>query len=188
MIVFVDYFSKCVEVSAVRSATAQVAASKFLAEIFARHGTPTYLISDRGTPFVSKLFEHVIAALGTEHRLTMAYHPQTNATKRVNRTLKTVIRAYVGDKHTLWDKYLPQICFALPTAPHESTGHSPAMLLYGHEFETPLDLITQSSATGVVVPYHISVWYGNATNQDCKALQRVVRLAERISGSALPSL
>ncbi len=31
------------------------------------------------------------------------------------------------------------------------------------------------------------MWY-NATNQDCKALQRVVRLAERISGSALPSL
>ncbi len=34
----------------------------------------------------------------------------------------------------------------------------------------------------------ISVWYNNATNQDCKALQRVVRLAERISGSTLPSL
>ncbi len=34
----------------------------------------------------------------------------------------------------------------------------------------------------------ISVWYGNSLNQDCKALQRVVRLAEHISGSALPSL
>ncbi len=34
----------------------------------------------------------------------------------------------------------------------------------------------------------ISVWYGNSSNQDCKALQRVVRLAERISGSARPSL
>ncbi len=34
----------------------------------------------------------------------------------------------------------------------------------------------------------ISVWYGNASNQDCKALQRVVRLSERISRSALPSL
>ncbi len=32
------------------------------------------------------------------------------------------------------------------------------------------------------------MWYGNASNQDCKALQRVVCLAERISGSALPSL
>ncbi len=32
------------------------------------------------------------------------------------------------------------------------------------------------------------MWYSNATNQDCKALQRVVRLAERISGSTLSSL
>ncbi len=32
------------------------------------------------------------------------------------------------------------------------------------------------------------MWYGNSSNQDCKALQRVVRLAERISGSALPSM
>ncbi len=32
------------------------------------------------------------------------------------------------------------------------------------------------------------MWYGNSSNQDCKALQRVVRLAERISGSTLPSL
>ncbi len=34
----------------------------------------------------------------------------------------------------------------------------------------------------------ISVWYGNSSSQDCKALQRVVCLAERISGSVLPSL
>ncbi len=34
----------------------------------------------------------------------------------------------------------------------------------------------------------ISVWFGNSLNQDCKALQRLVRVAERISGSALPSL
>ncbi len=32
------------------------------------------------------------------------------------------------------------------------------------------------------------MWYGNSSNQDCKALQRVVRLAEHISGSTLPSL
>ncbi len=45
-----------------------------------------------------------------------------------------------------------------------------------------------SGAIESVLTQCISVWYGNATNQDCKALQRVVRLAERISGSALPSL
>ncbi len=45
-----------------------------------------------------------------------------------------------------------------------------------------------SASLGASLTQCISVWYNNATNQDCKALQRVVRLAERISGSALPSL
>ncbi len=45
-----------------------------------------------------------------------------------------------------------------------------------------------SGAIESVLTQCISVWYGNSANQDCKALQRVVRLAERISGSALPSL
>ncbi len=45
-----------------------------------------------------------------------------------------------------------------------------------------------SGAIESVFTQCISVWYSNATNQDCKTLQRVVRLAERISGSALPSL
>ncbi len=45
-----------------------------------------------------------------------------------------------------------------------------------------------SGAIERVLTQCISVWYGNSSNQDCKALQRVVRLAERISGSALPSL
>ncbi len=45
-----------------------------------------------------------------------------------------------------------------------------------------------SGAIESVLIQCISVWYNNATNQDCKGLQRVVRLAERISGSALPSL
>ncbi len=45
-----------------------------------------------------------------------------------------------------------------------------------------------SGAIESVLTQCISVWYGNSPNQDCKALQRVVRLAERISGSALPSL
>ncbi len=45
-----------------------------------------------------------------------------------------------------------------------------------------------SGAIESVLTQCISVWYGNSLNQDYKALQRVVRLAERISGSALPSL
>ncbi|RXN02216.1 Transposon Ty3-I Gag-Pol poly [Labeo rohita] len=152
ILVFVDYFSKWVEIVAVREATAQVAASKLLSEVFSRHGAPTYLISDRGSPFVSDLFKRVLTLLGTEQRLTTAYHPQTNATERVNRTLKTAFRAYVDEKHTTWDRYIPQICFALRTAPHESTGQTPSMMLYGRELDTSLDLVTQPVWDGMEEP------------------------------------
>ncbi len=40
-----------------------------------------------------------------------------------------------------------------------------------------------SGAIESVLTKCISVWYGNSSNQDCKALQRVVRLAERISAA-----
>uniref|UniRef100_H3AGU4 Gypsy retrotransposon integrase-like protein 1 n=1 Tax=Latimeria chalumnae TaxID=7897 RepID=H3AGU4_LATCH len=141
ILVFVDYFSKWVEVFPVKETTSQVAAKKFVEEVFMKYDAPKYLISDRRTPFLSDLFETVTKLLGTEHRLTTAYHLQTNLTERVNRTLKTAIRAYTEDMHTTWDLYLPHIIFALCTVTHASTGHTPAFLLYGREMPTPVDLL-----------------------------------------------
>ncbi len=43
-----------------------------------------------------------------------------------------------------------------------------------------------SGAIESVLTQCIWVWYGNSWNQDCKALQRVVRLAERIRGLLSP--
>ncbi len=43
-----------------------------------------------------------------------------------------------------------------------------------------IDMNILSEAIESVLTQCISVWYNNATNQDCKALQGVVRLAERI--------
>ncbi len=71
--------------------------------------------------------------------------------------------------------------YAHNSLPVSSTGLSLFQCCLG--YQPPL-FPSQESDTVV----RSSVWYSNATNQDCKALQRVVRLAERISGSALPSL
>lgn len=79
--------------------------------------------------------------LGSVHTLSTAYYPQTNGTECVNWTLKTAIRAYVGDRHAVWDEYLLQICIALRTTPHDSTG-----------FSTPLNLITHPSSESVNEP------------------------------------
>ncbi len=58
----------------------------------------------------------------------------------------------------------------------------------GDQFVALLRLYGSPGFLESVLTQCISVWYGKSSNQDCKAMQRVVRLAERISGSALPSL
>lgn len=87
----------------------------------------------------SLVFDLVVKAMKTAHRRTTAYHPQTNHTERMNWTIKTAIRSYVGSRHRDWERHLGLISFA----PHQSTGESPAFLLYGRDLSTPLDLAMQ---------------------------------------------
>uniref|UniRef100_A0A3Q1EX79 Integrase catalytic domain-containing protein n=1 Tax=Acanthochromis polyacanthus TaxID=80966 RepID=A0A3Q1EX79_9TELE len=130
ILVFIDYFTRWVEICPVREATAGVAAHKFISEVFARHGAPKYLVSDRGVQFASVFSFFFNQCL---HRWN----------ERVNRMIKTAIWAYVESRQKEWDLHLPHISFALRTAPHQSTGETPAFLLYGRDLNTPLDLWMQ---------------------------------------------
>lgn len=42
-----------------------------------------------------------------------------------------------------WDTSLPAMLFALPSVAHESTGFSPAELVYGKALRSPLKLIRE---------------------------------------------
>jgi len=52
-------------------------------------------------------FKHKVSALGTVHRLTIVFHPQTNATEGVKLTLRMDFRVYVGTKHRNIGTLLP---------------------------------------------------------------------------------
>lgn len=47
ILLFINYFTKCVVICLVQEATAQVTANKFLCEVFASHSAPKHLVSDR---------------------------------------------------------------------------------------------------------------------------------------------
>ena len=52
---------------------------KFLKErIFSRFGVPKAIISDGGSHFCKKPFEHLLAKYGVKHKVATAYHPQTS--------------------------------------------------------------------------------------------------------------
>lgn len=95
LLVLVDYFTRWVELFPLRAATAQRIAQVLRKEIFTRWGIPDFILSVRGSQFVSSVFKEICDQWSVTPKLTMAYHPQTNMTERVNRTLKSMIASYV---------------------------------------------------------------------------------------------
>ena len=65
------------------------------------------IISDQGCEFVNQIQEELYRLTGTEHRVTSAYHPQTNGlTERFNQTLQTALLKVVKETQTDWDEHL----------------------------------------------------------------------------------
>lgn len=143
LLVFVDYFSRWVELFPMRTAIARTIATILRTEILTRYGVPDFILSDRGTQFVSSIFKELCEKWSVTPKLTTAYHPQTNMTERVNRTLKCMIASYVDENHKKWDQYLPELRFALNSAVQESTGMSPAELQLGRKLQGPMDKLLQ---------------------------------------------
>ncbi|XP_067620077.1 uncharacterized protein [Eurosta solidaginis] len=139
-LVFVDRFSKWVEIMAIRKATTESVVRGFRERILARFGIPKVLITDNGAQFVSKRFKKYLEELGVKHQLTAPYTPQENPTERANRNIKRMIAQFSGIEQRTWDELIPEITLALNTSVCESTGYSPAYVVQGREPRIPNSL------------------------------------------------
>uniref|UniRef100_A0A3B3I8A6 Integrase catalytic domain-containing protein n=1 Tax=Oryzias latipes TaxID=8090 RepID=A0A3B3I8A6_ORYLA len=139
LLVVVDYYTKWVELFPLRDSKTLRLYNILRDEIFTRWGVPKYLVSDRGPQFTSQLISDLCQKWGVIHKMTTSYHPQTNLTERVNRTLKVMMSSYVGSRHEEWDKWLPEFRFAINNTQHESTGKTPAELALGRTLKGPLE-------------------------------------------------
>jgi transposase InsO family protein len=93
----VDYVSKWVEAMLCRKASTVESIAMIKSMIFPRFGTPRILISDGGTHFTGKNFKKCLSKLGIEHRVSTAYHPQTNGqVETANRQLKSILNKTIG--------------------------------------------------------------------------------------------
>ncbi|GFV76273.1 retrovirus-related Pol polyprotein from transposon 17.6 [Trichonephila clavipes] len=66
---------------------------------------------------------------------------QKPAVERKNRDLKPRLAILVGDDHSSWYSELPVIRFAMNTTVCDTTGHTPAYLLFGRELRTVDDVV-----------------------------------------------
>ncbi|GJT32454.1 reverse transcriptase domain-containing protein [Tanacetum coccineum] len=98
ILVTVDYVSKWVEAQALPTNNARVVV-KNLKGLFARFGVPKALISDRGTHFCNSQLEKALLKYRVTHKISTAYHPQTNGqTEVTNRAIKRILERMIYGK------------------------------------------------------------------------------------------
>lgn len=137
-LLIIDAYSKWIDVYPVHHATTETTITKMRSS-FAVFGIPETLCTDNGTPFVSSEFEQFLTNNGIKHIRSAPYHPSSNGlAERAVQTVKNGLRKQQnGTIQTKLDRFL----FSYRVTPSESTGKSPAELMFGRSLRTRLNLL-----------------------------------------------
>ncbi|GJW40823.1 putative nucleotidyltransferase, ribonuclease H [Tanacetum coccineum] len=140
ILVAVDYVSKWVEAQALPTNDARVVI-RLLIRLFARFRVPKALISDRGTHFCNSQLEKALQKYGVTHKLSTAYHSQTNGqTEVTNKAIKCILERSVGYNLKNWSEKLDDALWAFRTAYKTPTGCTPFILVYGKACHLPVEI------------------------------------------------
>ena len=104
-----------------------------LRNFFSRFGVPDELASDGGPEFIASSTQDFLKRWGVGHRVSSAYHPQSNGRAEVAvKSAKRLLRSNTGSSGTLdTDRFLRAI-MQLRNTPDPDCNLSPAQILFGH--------------------------------------------------------
>ena len=117
-------------------------ARMFFEHVICKHGVPDNIITDRGTQFTSRFWNRVCSHMSINHRLSTAFHPQTDGqTERQNQTMEQYLRAFCNYEQDNWVELLPLAEFAYNNSVPASTRMTPFWAVYHRhpemQFKTP---------------------------------------------------
>ncbi len=133
ILVIVDYATRYPEAVPLRKATAKVISQEIFL-LSSRVGIPAEILTDQGTPFMSRLMTDLCRLLRMKQLRTTVYHPQTDGlVEHFNQTLKQMLRQVVAEDKRDWDLMIPYVLFGIREVPQASTGFTPFELLFGRQ-------------------------------------------------------
>src|SRR5882724_4048377 len=124
-----------------RDIDAEDLACIFLSQVFAKHGTPTDIVSDQGKHFISCFWQLLCQLLGIKANLSTAYNPETDGqTERVNQILEQYLRLYINYQQDDWVNLLPLAEFMYNNTSHSATMVTPFLVNKGFHSKLEVSL------------------------------------------------
>lgn len=125
-------------------------ADAFLKCFFRHHGFPEWIVSDRGTQWVSGLWARLCELLGIDRKLSTSHHQQTDGgNERMNQEVHAYLRCYTTFSQQNWADLLPAAQLAINNRPR-GNGPSPFFATHGHNV-SPIQEVTEHAAPGSAV-------------------------------------
>ncbi len=148
LVVVTDRLTKGVILGALNNISSEAVARWFVNSVYAHHGLPVAMTSDRGPQFVSDTWRRICEILSIEQRLSTGFHPQTDgATERANQEVEKGLRIYITVAQTDWGDWLPMVATNINNRTAASTGISPFFFMHGHHVD-PIPEVVRRSKPG----------------------------------------
>ena len=125
---------------------AQEVADHFQRHIWKLHGIPRSIVSDRDGRFISAFWKELMRLLGTQLRMSSAFHPQTDGqSEKANDVVETTLRLFTDFEGREWDKQLPVVEFTVNNTVSAATGYTPFYLNQGYHPHSLIDLLADGN-------------------------------------------
>jgi hypothetical protein len=132
-----DTFSRFTVLYPMKSTEAKCVAHNLLLFI-GTFGCPKQILSDNGSEFVNNLIEELCKLIEVEHIKTIAYSKEENSiVERGNKEVQRFLKDIIFDKRIFeeWSVYLPLIQRIINASENESTGFTPAEIVFGNSVD-----------------------------------------------------
>ena len=144
LITGMDYFSKNLEMRALKSKSAREVAQFIYEDIICRWGSPNVTITDQGHEFCNVINDELMECAHCKHRITSSYHPQSN--RLVERQNRTTTNFLLKDMDCQ-DDWVDMILMMMGSHRHmvnSTTNIEPSAILLGHKLTLPMDMLLRS--------------------------------------------